>query len=69
MGPVCSKEHYEKVMSFIKLAVKNGHQIVCGETVDQKPADCDSNGYYILPTIITNLNDQSELMKREKFFF
>lgn len=66
MGPVCSKEHYEKVMSYIKLAIKNGHQIVCGETVD-KEADWDPNGYYILPTIITNLDDDSELMKDEIF--
>jgi aminomuconate-semialdehyde/2-hydroxymuconate-6-semialdehyde dehydrogenase len=63
LGPVVSKEHYEKVMSYIKLAVKNGHQIVYGETVNTKPTECDQNGYYILPTIITNLDDQSELMK------
>ena len=25
--PICSKDHYEKVMSYIKLATKNGHQI------------------------------------------
>jgi len=63
LGPVVSKEHYEKVMSYIKLSVKNGHKIVYGETVDNKAADCDQNGYYILPTIITNLDDQSALMK------
>ena len=57
-----SKEHYEKGMSYIKLAVKNGHKIVYGETVD-KAVDCDQNGYYILPTIITNLDYQSALMK------
>ncbi len=68
MGPVCSKEHYEKIMSYINKAVKNGHKIVCGETVDKKPTDCDPNGYYILPTIITNLNDDSELMKGKEFF-
>jgi aminomuconate-semialdehyde/2-hydroxymuconate-6-semialdehyde dehydrogenase len=34
MGPVVSKEHYQKVMSYINLAVNNGHTIVCGETVE-----------------------------------
>lgn len=34
MGPVVSKQHYDKVMSYIKLAVKNSHRIVCGETVE-----------------------------------
>jgi acyl-CoA reductase-like NAD-dependent aldehyde dehydrogenase len=34
MGPVCSREHYNKVKSYIDLAIKNGHQIVCGESVE-----------------------------------
>jgi hypothetical protein len=34
MGPVVSKQHYEKVMSYINLAVKNNHRIVCGETIE-----------------------------------
>ena len=34
IGPVVSKEHYTKVMSYINLAVQNGHTIVCGETVE-----------------------------------
>ena len=34
MGPVCSKQHYDKVKSFIDLASKNKHRIVCGETVE-----------------------------------
>lgn len=34
MGPVCSRQHYEKVMSYIHLAVKKGHRIVCGETIE-----------------------------------
>ena len=34
MGPVVSKEHYNKIMSYIDLAVRNGKRIVCGETVE-----------------------------------
>lgn len=67
MGPVCSKQHYDKVKSFIDLASKNKHRIVCGETVDKLPEECNQNGCYILPTIITDLNDDSELMKEEIF--
>ncbi len=33
----------------------------------EKPADLDPNGYYILPTVITNLNDSSQLMQEEIF--
>merc|ERR1712127_483043 len=65
MGPVCSRQHYDKVMSYIHLAKKNGHQIICGETIDKLSENCDKNGCFILPTIITNLDDSSELMKEE----
>ena len=34
MGPVCNKDHYNKIKSFIDIAVKNGHQILCGETIE-----------------------------------
>lgn len=35
MGPVCSKPHYDKVMSYIEMAAKNGSaKILCGETVE-----------------------------------
>jgi len=34
MGPVVSKEHYNKIKSYIDLAVQNGNRIVCGETVE-----------------------------------
>ena len=34
MGPLVSKEHYNKVKSFIDVAVKQGHQILCGETIE-----------------------------------
>ncbi|CAF0929368.1 unnamed protein product [Brachionus calyciflorus] len=67
MGPVVSKQHYDKVKSYIDLANKTGCQILCGETVDENPADLDPNGYYILPTVITNLDDSSQLMQEEIF--
>ena len=34
MGPLVSKEHYTKVKSYIDLAVKNGYNILCGETIE-----------------------------------
>ncbi|RNA35112.1 aldehyde dehydrogenase family 8 member A1 [Brachionus plicatilis] len=67
MGPVVSKQHYDKVMSYIDQAAKLGCEILCGETVDEKPAGLNSNGYYILPTVITNLEDSSPLMQEEIF--
>lgn len=43
------------------------YNIVCGETVDEKPHDIDSDGYYILPTIILNVPDTCRLMQDEIF--
>ena len=34
MGPVVSKQHYDKIKSYIELAKKSGHRILCGETVE-----------------------------------
>ena len=67
MGPVVSHQHYQKIKSYIDIAVKNDLHIVCGETIDEKSADIDTNGYFILPTIITNVSDSSQLMQEEIF--
>ena len=34
MGPVVSKQHYEKIKSYINMALDNGHTIICGETIE-----------------------------------
>jgi aminomuconate-semialdehyde dehydrogenase len=37
--------------------------------ISRKPSssDCDENGYYLLPTVITNVQDSSPLMTEEIF--
>ena len=34
MGPVVSKAHYDKIKSYIQIAVEQDNQILCGETVE-----------------------------------
>ena len=67
LGPVVSLQHYQKIKSYIDIAVNTGLKIVCGETIDEKPKDVDPNGYYILPTIVINAVDTSRLMQEEIF--
>ncbi len=67
LGPVVSKQHYDKIKSYIDIAVNSGLTIICGETVDEKPKELDPNGFYISPTIITNVSDSSQLMQEEIF--
>ncbi len=34
MGPVVSKAHYDKIQSYIQLAIQQDNQILCGETIE-----------------------------------
>ncbi|XP_059256751.1 2-aminomuconic semialdehyde dehydrogenase isoform X6 [Mustela nigripes] len=68
MGALISKAHLEKVRSYIKRARLEGAQILCGEGVDTlslPPRNCA--GYFMLPTVITDIKDESCCMKEEIF--
>uniref|UniRef100_A0A8C0RCS6 Aldehyde dehydrogenase 8 family member A1 n=1 Tax=Canis lupus familiaris TaxID=9615 RepID=A0A8C0RCS6_CANLF len=68
MGALISKAHLEKVRSYIKKARSEGAQILCGEGVDtlSLPAK-NQGGYFMLPTVITHIKDESCCMKEEIF--
>lgn len=67
MGPVISKEHYEKVMGFIKLAQKEKGKILSGGGVPEDLAEQFKNGYFIRPTIVKDLTECSEIHQTEVF--
>ena len=54
MGAIVSKEHYEKIFSYIKLAIDEGGNILTGG-VAVNPGGKNSNGFFIAPTIIEGL--------------
>lgn len=54
LGALVSKEHAQKVMSYIELAKEEGGKILCGGTMLKLPAPCE-NGSFIAPTVITDL--------------
>ncbi|CAD5113772.1 DgyrCDS2941 [Dimorphilus gyrociliatus] len=68
MGALISRQHYNKVKSYIDLSKKIGGKILCGDGVDELklPENC-KDGYFILPTAITNVADDSPLMQEEIF--
>ncbi|KAM5263069.1 2-aminomuconic semialdehyde dehydrogenase isoform 2-T2 [Ctenodactylus gundi] len=68
MGALISKTHLEKVRSYIRKALAEGAQILCGEGVDKLslPAGHQA-GYFMLPTVITDISDESCCMKEEIF--
>lgn len=67
MGPLVSAAHLDKVMGSIDQARKEGGKIICG---GERPKNLSSefkDGYFLNPTIITELDRCSEIMQREIF--
>ncbi|XP_058527005.1 2-aminomuconic semialdehyde dehydrogenase isoform X3 [Ochotona princeps] len=68
MGALISKAHLEKVRSYINKARAEGAQILCGEGVDTLSLPLRNQaGYFMLPTVITGIKDESCCMKEEIF--
>lgn len=66
MGPVVSAAHYEKVKSYIEIAKKEGGTIHTGEESLSLKAPYDK-GFFIRPTIITGLSENSRCNQEEIF--
>ena len=60
-GPLQNKIQYEKVLALIDTAVSMGANII-------RPAQAlPENGYFIAPTLVTNIDEQSALVQTEQF--
>lgn len=62
LGAVVSEEHYNKVLSYLEIAKEEGGTFLTGG----KAANIDK-GYFIEPTIITGLGDDSRCVREEIF--
>jgi aminomuconate-semialdehyde/2-hydroxymuconate-6-semialdehyde dehydrogenase len=63
VGALVSKEHYERVNSYIDIAKQDGAEILTG---GKRPDGLDK-GYYLEPTIITGLDRNSRCVREEIF--
>jgi aminomuconate-semialdehyde/2-hydroxymuconate-6-semialdehyde dehydrogenase len=54
LGAIVSKQHYEKILSYIELAKKEGGKILCGGKAIKMQGE-QSEGWYIEPTVIEGL--------------
>jgi betaine-aldehyde dehydrogenase len=63
LGPLVSAEHQHKVLGFVERARGYGAKILCGGKV---PPSLE-RGYYIEPTIITNVDQRAEVVQKEIF--
>lgn len=66
MGPVVSAQHMDKILSCIDQARKEKAKILIGGERLKMPGEL-SQGYFISPTIITDLDNCSTLMQTEIF--
>ena len=64
MGPVTSKLHHERVLSFIEVCKQEGGEVLSGGQTPTRP-DL-ANGYFIEPTIVRA--DPSHRVSREEVF-
>tara|TARA_A100001037_G_scaffold9086_1_gene8954 strand:+ start:1024 stop:2469 length:1446 start_codon:yes stop_codon:yes gene_type:complete len=65
-GSISSKEHFHKIMNYIKLAKKEGGNILIGGDEFSLDGRC-SNGYFISPTVIDSL-DNSSIINQDEIF-
>ncbi|BFM06341.1 2-hydroxymuconic semialdehyde dehydrogenase [Halioxenophilus aromaticivorans] len=65
-GPLISKEHQQKVLSYYKLAVEEGATVVTGGGVPDMQGEL-AEGNWVQPTIWTGLNDNARVVQEEIF--
>ena len=66
IGPLISKQHREKVLSYYRLAREEGATVVTGGGVPEFGNSLD-NGYYVQPAIFTGLAESARCVKEEIF--
>ena len=65
MGPLVSKEQYEKVASFMDSAKNSKARHVCGGEFPQDPPF--KNGYYVTPAVFADCDDSMNFVEEEVF--
>lgn len=66
LGPLISEEHRTKVLSYYKKAVDEGATVITGGGVPKMSGELE-NGYWVEPTIWTNVADDASIVTDEIF--
>ena len=66
IGPLISREHRDKVLSYYAKAVADGATVITGGGAPDMPAEL-AGGWWIEPTIWTGLDDDSAVIREEIF--
>lgn len=66
LGPLISKKHQDKVLSYFKKAVDDGATVVTGGGIPDMPGEL-ADGYWIQPTLWTGLPEDAAVVQEEIF--
>jgi aminomuconate-semialdehyde/2-hydroxymuconate-6-semialdehyde dehydrogenase len=66
MGPLISAQHREKVLSYYRLALSEGAELVTGGAIPEFGNGLD-RGFFVQPTIYTGLAESARCVKEEIF--
>ena len=64
IGPVVSKTQWDKIQKLIQVGIDEGAELVAGGTGNPNP---DSNGYFVKPTVFSNVSNNMEIAREEIF--
>ncbi len=64
LGPLISKDHLNRVKTLVDVAISEGGIVALG---GDSPTDILPKGYYFNPTVVTNMTEESYLVKEEIF--
>ncbi len=61
MGPLVSREQFERVTAYLKAGIESGAEVTAGG----QPVD--SNGYFVAPTVLKNATAEMSVVREEIF--
>lgn len=67
VGAIVSKQHFDKIMSYIDLAKQEGGTILCGGNPKSAIQNLKSTGWFIEPTVIEGLSHDCRTNQEEIF--
>jgi aminomuconate-semialdehyde/2-hydroxymuconate-6-semialdehyde dehydrogenase len=66
-GALISRGHYEKVLSYLRLAREEGGRVVCGGGPAEVASERCKVGYFVQPTVIVDLPPECRVNQEEIF--
>ncbi|MFA8438413.1 aldehyde dehydrogenase family protein [Pueribacillus sp. YX66] len=63
LGPVISKEQYEKILNYIEIGKCEGATLLCGGNVPEEQKE----GYFIEPTVFSDVSSSMRIAREEIF--